>query len=310
MAKQKTSGIYKITNNRTGEVYIGQSKNIEKRWAQHQKELKKGTHHNRNLQKHYNRGDTFSYSILEKSSTNKATLNSLEERYISNYNSFSNGYNQTRGGRYDKVDSMGFTKRRFYFRNSPIQRQRSRPKYFGPKYKLSNYKLCPSCKRLYTANLKVCPGCGSSFDKKIGSPQKNKFSNFKLPEKYFPQEDIDGTLLSNSQGLRKRQFELAKKYNKRNFEKIQKLEKYDFIIPKTFCPICRNEVDSFDNFCIFCGNRLNMNRICPNCHTEVGINDKFCFNCGSDLSINRFCPNCHAEVGINDNFCFKCGRKL
>ena len=35
-----TSGIYKITNDRTGEVYVGQSYNIEKRWEQHKEELK------------------------------------------------------------------------------------------------------------------------------------------------------------------------------------------------------------------------------------------------------------------------------
>ena len=30
-----TSGVYKITNNITGDFYIGSSKNIEKRWASH-----------------------------------------------------------------------------------------------------------------------------------------------------------------------------------------------------------------------------------------------------------------------------------
>ena len=31
----KISGVYKITNNITGDFYIGSSKNIEKRWYQH-----------------------------------------------------------------------------------------------------------------------------------------------------------------------------------------------------------------------------------------------------------------------------------
>ena len=32
-----TCGIYKITENETGRCYIGQSKNVEKRWKQHHK---------------------------------------------------------------------------------------------------------------------------------------------------------------------------------------------------------------------------------------------------------------------------------
>ena len=39
-------GIYKITNNRTGEVYIGQSKDIESRKNTHFKELSQREHHN------------------------------------------------------------------------------------------------------------------------------------------------------------------------------------------------------------------------------------------------------------------------
>lgn len=35
MKKNKISGVYKITNNITGDFYIGSSKNIEKRWAVH-----------------------------------------------------------------------------------------------------------------------------------------------------------------------------------------------------------------------------------------------------------------------------------
>ena len=33
----KTNGIYKITNNETGEFYVGSSKNIERRWREHKR---------------------------------------------------------------------------------------------------------------------------------------------------------------------------------------------------------------------------------------------------------------------------------
>ena len=103
-----TSGIYKITNDRTGEVYVGQSYNIEKRWEQHKEELKNGTHHNSGLQEDYYKGDTFSYEIIEEEN-NKQKREDKEIIYIQRENSFLEGYNQTLGGGYDeKRGEMGY----------------------------------------------------------------------------------------------------------------------------------------------------------------------------------------------------------
>lgn len=44
------SGIYKITNNANGKVYIGQSQNIYARRKQHLTELAHGKHPNRDMQ--------------------------------------------------------------------------------------------------------------------------------------------------------------------------------------------------------------------------------------------------------------------
>ena len=110
MSNKKTSGIDKITNDRTGETYIGQSNNIEKRWEQHKEELSHGIHHNKGMQYDYHYGDTFSYEILEETEPNRHTLNQKEEYYISKYDTYNHGYNQTRGGKYDKnwqYDSYG-----------------------------------------------------------------------------------------------------------------------------------------------------------------------------------------------------------
>ncbi len=97
-----TSGIYKITNDRTGETYIGQSKNIERRISDHENELRQGTHHNKGMQSDYLRGDTFTSTILEKTSSDIHILHQKEQKYISQYNTFNEGYNQTPGGKYDK----------------------------------------------------------------------------------------------------------------------------------------------------------------------------------------------------------------
>ena len=47
---RQPSGIYKITNNANGKVYIGQSQNIFMRRRQHFMELSSGRHPNKNMQ--------------------------------------------------------------------------------------------------------------------------------------------------------------------------------------------------------------------------------------------------------------------
>ena len=105
---KKTSGIYKITNDRTGEVYVGQSNNIEKRWEQHEEELKNGTHHNSGLQEDFNNGDSFTYEIIAEEK-DKQKREDKEMIYIQRENSFLEGYNQTLGGGYDKKrEQLGY----------------------------------------------------------------------------------------------------------------------------------------------------------------------------------------------------------
>ena len=96
-------GIYKITNNRSGEVYIGQSTDIESRKNTHFKELEQRKHHNSGMQNDYSSGDSFSFEILlEMPNATREELHDKEKYYISKYNSFWKGYNQTPGGEMDK----------------------------------------------------------------------------------------------------------------------------------------------------------------------------------------------------------------
>ena len=95
-------GIYKITNERTGEVYVGQTNNLYFREQQHMENLASGTHHNRRMQQDYNRGDRFSFEVLEYVNGSRNELHQREQAQIRNHNSFYAGYNQTPGGEYDK----------------------------------------------------------------------------------------------------------------------------------------------------------------------------------------------------------------
>jgi group I intron endonuclease len=62
-----TAGIYLITNTVTGDRYVGQSRDIENRWKVHQHRLRGSKHHNRLLQRDWQRYgmEVFELSILQ-----------------------------------------------------------------------------------------------------------------------------------------------------------------------------------------------------------------------------------------------------
>lgn len=107
-------GIYKITNTLTNKIYIGQSIDIEKRWEAH-----KLTINNSNIEA-YERElykdmrifglNNFSFEIIEECSFEE--LNEKEKYWIQYFNSYEEGYNNTRGGSgtlkydYDKVKEL------------------------------------------------------------------------------------------------------------------------------------------------------------------------------------------------------------
>lgn len=74
-------GIYKITCKETGRCYIGQSKNIEKRWKIHNKKYSP---------------QLFDYEVLVTCPF--ADLNELEILMIETFDSHRNGFNRTIGG--------------------------------------------------------------------------------------------------------------------------------------------------------------------------------------------------------------------
>lgn len=66
--REKIKGIYILHCAINNKVYIGSSKNIHKRWAQHFLQLKNNKHFNQHLQKAYNlySREAFSFSIIEE----------------------------------------------------------------------------------------------------------------------------------------------------------------------------------------------------------------------------------------------------
>ena len=104
----KITGIYKIENKINNKKYIGQSKNIHRRWKQHKHYLNKNQHENQYLQSAWNKygENSFNFEIICK--CNEVELNQWEEYYINKYDTFSDrnkGYNLQSGGDYKQLSN-------------------------------------------------------------------------------------------------------------------------------------------------------------------------------------------------------------
>lgn len=102
--KQKC-GIYKITNIINDKCYIGQSKEIKKRWKRHVNELNKSIHTNIHIQRAWDKygQDNFTFEIIEECPEDK--LNEREIYWIefNNSNDYNYGYNQDSGGQEGRI---------------------------------------------------------------------------------------------------------------------------------------------------------------------------------------------------------------
>lgn len=76
-------GIYKITNNVDGKIYVGSSHNITIRWNTHQRELKFNNHDNKYMQSAWNKygQEGFKFEIVEKVEHEENLLD-IEQRWL------------------------------------------------------------------------------------------------------------------------------------------------------------------------------------------------------------------------------------
>lgn len=94
------SGIYTIKNKVNDKIYVGQSVDVNHRFAQHKYDLTNNCHPNSYLQRSWNKygSDAFEFKLLK--ACKKQYMNRFEKLYIKKYKSSyrENGYNLDHGG--------------------------------------------------------------------------------------------------------------------------------------------------------------------------------------------------------------------
>lgn len=113
-------GIYKITNKENGLIYIGSSKNINKRWKDHINQLSKSKHPNMYLQEDWDiyGKKSFEFSILEECKLENQF--ELEQKYINKLKPFyrnNKGYNIAENARGQNDNELRIFKDRYFMQN-------------------------------------------------------------------------------------------------------------------------------------------------------------------------------------------------
>lgn len=98
MVYNKFYFIYSITNSRNNKRYIGYTNDLNRRLFDHLTQLSLKQHPNLKMQRDYNEED-FSIEVLATYlNKDNEFVAEREKEFISKYDSFKNGYNQTAGG--------------------------------------------------------------------------------------------------------------------------------------------------------------------------------------------------------------------
>ena len=94
--------IYKIENTVNHKKYIGLTNNIARRKGRHFIDLKRGVHDNHYLQKEYDiyGKEAFIFTVEFEGDVEIEEISALEKKYIAQYDSYRNGYNQNEGGNF------------------------------------------------------------------------------------------------------------------------------------------------------------------------------------------------------------------
>lgn len=156
-------GIYKITNIKNGMFYLGGSKDINKRWNQHKRDLSKNRHHSIHFQRAWNKHgeNNFLFEIIE--TTTEKELIKKEQYYLNTLKPWKNriGYNLSKNSSGGDILSYHRNKKNIIKKIKSSMKERirnlnedqrkkiwSRPKEKNPNWKGGISEItfrCPIC---------------------------------------------------------------------------------------------------------------------------------------------------------------------
>ena len=326
-----TSGIYRIRNNRTGKEYIGQSKNIEQRFKQHQNQLKNRKHTNKELQADYNRGHPFSYDIIKRSSSSdRASLDRLEEDYIKRHDSKRKGYNRTWGGRTDKYASAEYRKK--HGKRSTTSRSRN----YRNNYSTTKYKPKTSSSPLTNKKQEIMK---SHFEKIKRQNEKEKLEKIKKQQKKEKQKakqkrsinDINHYRKTNNNNISYKQKNNKTTQRKSNnyinqykINNIDTKDKYGKTPLKTTQKRSINDINHYrkntNNSITYKPKNKKTTQNTRKTNTSVlGTLKELIEGANADINKTRYkkshnsqiiCPKCKKENDSTDKFCIFCGTRI
>jgi group I intron endonuclease len=108
--------IYMLKNASSGKAYVGQTTNLQRRWAEHRASARSGSrlHLHASMRKYGE--EAFSVSVLEECDVSK--LDERERFWIEKLETFTDGYNLTMGG--DGVRGLKWTPERLQAASKPV----------------------------------------------------------------------------------------------------------------------------------------------------------------------------------------------